>query len=191
MLRAKVVGYPVDELPPNIPYQTNPPFYLKKQVYTLQVTEVYKGHHKVKQSIGQDKETGRVKLYTPSSRISCRVSLKKNENYLLGGRVSPDGMLQASSCNWARKWNTMTWDEKWNLQVSYKLNCECNVNTCFGERGCKAQTSNKMACGFNFLAPRYANACRTKHQYCRLDSDTQSCAWFETYQYKQCMKKSP
>ena len=83
----------------------------------------------------------------------------------------------------------MTWHEKWNLQVSYKPNCECSVNTCFGEQGCKS--NNKMACGFNFLAPRYANACRTKHQYCRLKSDTQSCAWFETYQYKQCMKRSP
>lgn len=189
VLRAKVVGYPADELPPNVPYRDNVPFYLRKQVYTLHVTKVYKGHSEVEQSIGYDQETGRAKLYTPSRMISCRVLLKKDQIYLVGGRLSPDGMLHANSCSWIRKWNTMTWVEKWNLQKYYKPNCNCRINTCFGEQGCK--NSNKMACGFNVFSPRHVKSCRSKYQYCGLNSSTQSCVWYETSRYKQCIKKFP
>ena len=188
MLLAKVVGGPSDEKVPNAQGLGS----RQMQVYTLYVLTIHKGYQEIQQSVDWNGGEGSTKLYSPSKHSSCSVALGKDKVYLIGGRIH-NKRLHVHTCGLMKEWERMTLDEKINVYFHYRPNCECRIDTCFGKRlaGQACEKKDKMACGFNFNEPAAARSCRRKHQYCRLNSVTQSCEWHETDNYKKCMTKLP
>ena len=186
MLLAKVVGGPSDEKVPNAQGIGS----RQMQVYTLYALVFFKGYHEIQQSVGWNGDERSAKLHTPSKHSSCSVSLGKDKVYLIGGRIH-NKRPHVNTCGLMKEWGKTTMGEKINFYFYYRPNCECRIDTCFGKRlaGQTCEKKDKMACGFNFNGPPAARSCRRKHQYCRLNSVTQSCDWHDTDNYKQCMTK--
>lgn len=189
VLRAKITEGPILEQVPN-PHGFGPN---SMEVYKLHILVIYRGYEQVQKSHSWNSDGGTIKLYSPSKMHSCNLDfMKKGKEYLIGGNIRHK-RLHASLCNLVREWQGMTFEEEMNLYYHYLPNCNCRVETCFGEKkaGQACEATEKMACGYNFNEPRPASLCRRKYQYCKISRQRNSCAWHETEEYKQCMANIP
>ncbi|XP_061892327.1 metalloproteinase inhibitor 2-like [Entelurus aequoreus] len=81
--------------------------------YDIKLTKILKGPNRPFDTI-----------YTASSFASCGVILNKGVEYFITGKLTPDGSLYVSSCNYVVPWKS----SHKILVERYKMGCDCKIN---------------------------------------------------------------
>lgn len=157
---------------PNNPY----PMPWKEQVYKLRIRETYTGHTAVK---SQFFGSSYVKLYTPSSVVSCRVTLQPGSYYVLFGKIVA-GNLYTSHCDWREKWSRLTPEQREGMRTQYSRGCDCLIGFCFSSK-CRG-----LLTGCDGFDRNVNNECRAKYQRCEKQVGGRRCAWSNSKSYELC-----
>uniref|UniRef100_A0A670YFZ7 Metalloproteinase inhibitor 4 n=1 Tax=Pseudonaja textilis TaxID=8673 RepID=A0A670YFZ7_PSETE len=71
-------------------------------------------------------------VFTPLTSAICGVTLENSDNkknqYLLSGKISPDGRVFIYLCDFIKLWDDLTHSQKENLKKKYKMGCDCKVS---------------------------------------------------------------
>ena len=145
------------------------------QVYTLKITEIFKGKEHVKIDINN------YKLYTPPKQIACHVPLRFNTEYLLYGEIEA-GNLYASYCDRREEWNAVTLEQREGLRNRYQGGCRCLIGFCFTEN-CRHQLHGCHG----FTRDEKVRECREKHQHCEVETAGDRCAWKGSPMFQGCI----
>nr|XP_057906109.1 metalloproteinase inhibitor 2-like [Doryrhamphus excisus] len=109
-------------------------------------------------------------LYTTAF---CGVTLTKGMQYLITGRLTPDGALHAIVCDFIVPWGDLTASQKVNLAQRYQKGCDCRITLCHMDP-CK-RSSPAECLWTDFLTYRGKNE-QANHFACVKRSDG-SCVW--------------
>ncbi|XP_054616104.1 metalloproteinase inhibitor 2-like [Dunckerocampus dactyliophorus] len=90
--------------------------FVKNDIKQLQVVKMFKGAHV---DIGA--------IYTTTDPGACALTLSTGVEYLLSGRLAPDGLPHVVSCDFLAPWDSLTACQKTNLVHGYRKGCDCQA----------------------------------------------------------------
>nr|XP_057905849.1 metalloproteinase inhibitor 2-like [Doryrhamphus excisus] len=87
--------------------------------YLIKQTKMFKGDHRDIDGV-----------YTAVSPSACGVTLTIGVEYLLSGRLTPEGLMHVVICDFIDPWNSLTANQKSNLVHNYQNGCNCEITSC-------------------------------------------------------------
>ncbi|XP_063673946.1 metalloproteinase inhibitor 1-like [Bolinopsis microptera] len=132
----------------------------------------------------------RVALYTPANEDFCGTSFVRRNTYLLSGRIV-DTILVVTSCDYSRKWSTITTSIQRTLNaLPNKRHCSCKVFGCNGEV-CGGVESGEAFSVFETSRcftkrDTLQERCYEDYGECRM-SNRGTCSWRSQRKPKVCM----
>ncbi|XP_054615508.1 metalloproteinase inhibitor 2-like [Dunckerocampus dactyliophorus] len=113
-------------------------------------------------------------IYTPASSAACGVTLTNGVEYLISGRLAPDGSLHGTVCDFIVPWDSLSVSQKTNLVEHYKKGCDCQITHCH-TFPCKL--SRPAQCLWTDFLTNLGNREQARHFACVKRSHG-SCAWY-------------
>nr|XP_057906107.1 metalloproteinase inhibitor 2-like [Doryrhamphus excisus] len=148
----------------------------KPRMYTIKQDKMFKGPNR-------DFDV----ICTAASSAACGVNLNNGVQYLLSGRLAPDGSLHVGLCNFFAPWDSLSTCEKTNFIYRYRKGCDCKITPCYAVP-CRITTPAE--CLWTDFLTNTGEMEQTRHSACLKRSDG-SCAWFkENASPKQGVKDS-
>ncbi|XP_054616105.1 metalloproteinase inhibitor 2-like [Dunckerocampus dactyliophorus] len=103
----------------------------------------------------------------------CGVTLTKGVQYLITGRLAPDGSLHAIVCDFIVPWDSLTASQKVNLVERYEKGCDCQITLC---HAAPCKSSSPAECLWTDFLASWGSREQARHFACVRRSDG-SCAW--------------
>nr|XP_057927701.1 metalloproteinase inhibitor 2-like [Doryrhamphus excisus] len=113
-------------------------------------------------------------IYTPSFPAACGVTLTKGVDYLITGKLAPDGSLHITLCDFIAPWKRLCKTQKGNLLKGYKKGCDCKITRC---TSLPCKISSRAECSWTDFVMRSDNRQQAKHFACIKRRDG-SCTWY-------------
>ncbi|XP_006004476.1 metalloproteinase inhibitor 4 [Latimeria chalumnae] len=163
VIRAKISGekmvYPVN---------SSITEYFKMIQYEIKQVKMFKGFEKVK-----DVQYVYTSLYSSLCGVKLEASNKKQ--YLLSGRISNDGKVHISLCNFIVPWDELSLSQKKSLNHRYQMGCDCRISRCY-TLPCSTTAANECL-WTDRLIEKKLYGYQAKYYACIKRSDG-SCSWY-------------
>ncbi|XP_054616103.1 metalloproteinase inhibitor 2-like [Dunckerocampus dactyliophorus] len=129
--------------------------------YDVKQIKMFKGAHRYIDAV-----------YTPASSAACGVTFTKGVEYLITGRLAPDGSLHVISCDFIMPWDNLTACQKSNLAQSYRKGCVCQITLCHAT----PCSSRPFECSWTDFVMNSGSQLQSKHFACLKGGDG-FCGW--------------
>ncbi|XP_063216914.1 metalloproteinase inhibitor 3 [Bacillus rossius redtenbacheri] len=158
------------------------------KIYKVKVKKEFKMQEKARAALKAGK------LATAAGSSMCGLDLKRDETYLVTGRVVA-GQARVSLCGYTRPWKELTARQRKGFRLLYRQGCSCQIVHCPWWRDCSNATlsgdSGALgdACRWetSMLSDHTLPDCQEQHAVC-LRTASGACAWAADKHYKGCMK---
>ncbi|XP_077474326.1 metalloproteinase inhibitor 2-like isoform X2 [Stigmatopora argus] len=133
--------------------------------YDINQTKMYKGPNKDFDAI-----------YTGSNPMACGVELNNGTEYLIMGRLKPDGSLHIDLCSFLSvPWEISRVMQKKSVLKLYQMGCACTITRC---TSVPCGVSSRAECLWtDYLTEKKTYGGQARHFACIKRADG-SCAWY-------------